>query len=383
MTLDAPLLVAPRAGQSHAADAPSMLASPLPGDLEDLLRQMLALGSSDLHLSAGIPPSARVHGDIRRLEGWPVLQPEHTEALVRSVLTSQQWSLFAATSELDLAVHPEGLGRFRVNVMRQKGAVGAVMRAIPTKMPALTDLLIPAVVSGFADLPRGLVLVTGPTGSGKSTTLAAIIDEINANQRRHIVTIEDPIEFVHSSKRGIVNQREVGSDTTSFATALRAVLRQDPDVILLGEMRDHETAAAAITAAETGHLVFATLHTQSAAQTIDRLIDMFPPAQQNQVRSQLGVALRGIVTQALLPRRDGQGRVVAVEILMATPAIRNLIREGLIHQIPSAMQAGGRSGMITFDQHLAQRVRESLITIESANLVAQDRDELRRLIGRG
>ena len=285
-----------------------------------------------------------------------------------------------ASKELDLAYSIEGLGRFRVNVMMQRGAVGAVMRVVPQEVRSLELLGMPEVVASFAELPRGLVLVTGPTGSGKSTTLASLVDIVNRTKPVHIVTVEDPIEFLHQHKMAIVNQREVGTDTDSFSAALKRVLRQDPDVILVGEMRDLETISTAITAAETGHLVFATLHTQDAAQTVDRIIDVFPPAQQQQVRMQLASSLQAIVTQQLVPTANKKGRAVACEVLVATSAIRNLIREGKTHQIVNAMQAGGQYGMMTMDAHLAELTNRGVITAAMAMERTSHPEDLRRLI---
>src|SRR3954466_3418212 len=297
------------------------------------------MDASDLHLTAGIPPAVRVHGLLRPLPDRQQLTPEETEKMIQSVLTGEQWETFLRTSELDCAYAVPGVSRFRVNVYRQRGAAAGAFRAIPHTIRALSELGLPLSVERLAHLPRGLVLVTGPTGSGKSTTLAGLLDVVNHTRRAHIVTIEDPIEYLHTHGTCVVNQREVGSDTDDFSTALRHVLRQDPDVILGGEVRDLETTSVAVTAAETGHLVLATLHTQSAAQTIDRLIDIFPPHQQDQVRAQLSNCLQGVVTQALAPTIDGEGRVAVCEIMVATSAIRNLIREGKVHQIPTFLQS--------------------------------------------
>jgi twitching motility protein PilT len=302
--------------------------------------------------------------------------------LIRSLVTDTQWERFARDQEFDLAYDVPGLSRFRVNLFQQRNAYGAVMRAIPHDIKPLHELGIPEQISRFAYLPRGLVLVTGPTGSGKTTTLASLMDLANRTRRDHIVTIEDPIEFLHQHKRCLVNQREVGVDTSGFAEALKHVLRQDPDIILVGEMRDLETVATAITAAETGHLVLATLHTQSAAQTIDRVIDIFPPHQQQEIRAQLSTSLQGIVTQALCRRADGTGRTVICEVMFATSAIRNLIREGKNHQIPSFMQSSGADGMLTFDQHLAERVRQQHITYEQGLDLCHSVAEYSRLAGR-
>jgi twitching motility protein PilT len=348
-------------------------------ELHDLLCLTVRSGGSDLHITAGIPPAVRVHGSLRPLEGHPMLSPSDTEVLVRSVLTEDQWERFDKTNELDFAYAVPEVSRFRVNVYRQRGSVGAAFRSIPHIIRNLSELGLPLDVDRFAHLPRGLVLVTGPTGSGKSTTLASLLDVANRTRAAHIMTIEDPIEYLHAHAKSVVNQREVGSDTSDFATALRHVLRQDPDIILVGELRDLETTSTAITAAETGHLVLATLHTQSAAQTIDRLIDIYPSHQQQQIRAQLSNCLQGVVTQALAPTKDGKGRTVVCEVMVATSAIRNLIREGKVHQIPTFLQSSAELGMISFDQHLAQRYAEQLISKGTALELAHDPNEFKRL----
>jgi twitching motility protein PilT len=345
-----------------------------------LLTDMVELGASDLHLSAGLPPSIRVDGEIRPMEGYEPLNSSETRRLVYGILTQRQRERFETDLELDTSHAVPNVGRFRLNVFVQRDSVGAVLRAIPFRIVPLETLGIPATVATLADLPRGLVLVCGPTGSGKSTTLASIVDIVNTTQASHIMTIEDPIEFVHVHKRSIVNQREVGEDTKSFSDALKHVLRQDPDVILVGEMRDLETMSTALTAAETGHLVFGTLHTQDAPQSIDRVIDVFPSHQQQQIRVQLAAALQAVVCQQLLPRMRNRGRAVACEVLIATPAIRNMIREGKVHQIYSSMQAGGKYGMQTMDQSLADLVRSSTVTLEAALERCHHEDELRRLV---
>jgi twitching motility protein PilT len=332
--------------------------------LAELLNGMLEAGASDLHLTTGTPALIRVHGDLTPLRDCPPLPPDLIQRLIYTVLTQKQRERFEAELELDFAYGLPGAARFRVNVYRQRENVGAAFRRIPYEIKSLEDLGVPASVSTFAGLPRGMVLVTGPTGSGKTTTLAALIDLANRTRRDHIMTVEDPIEFLHRHKSCMVNQREVGEDTLSFSNALKHVLRQDPDIILVGEMRDLETISVALTAAETGHLVFATLHTQDAAQTIDRVIDVFPPHQQQQVRAQLAGALQGVVCQTLCRTADGRGRVVATEVMVTTPAIRNLIREGKTHQVYSAMQAGIQHGMNTLDQHLAELVRSGRIAYE-------------------
>jgi twitching motility protein PilT len=350
--------------------------------LDAMLVELVRAAGSDLHLTVGAPPMLRVNGELWPMRGAEVLAAADTQALLRSVLDEERWARFQRDNELDLAYDIPNVSRFRVNLYSQRGAYGAVFRAIPHQIKSLNELDVPESISRFAQLPRGLVLVTGPTGSGKSTTLAALLDLANSTRSGHIVTIEDPIEFLHPHKRCLVNQREVGADTASFATALKHALRQDPDIILVGELRDLETTATALTAAETGHLVLATLHTSSAAQTIDRIIDIFPPHQQQQIRAQLSTALQGVVAQALCPRADGAGRTVVVEILSATHAVRNLIREGKIHQIPSFMQAGARDGMLSFDQHLAERVKHQLITYDHALGLCHSAEDLRRLAGR-
>jgi twitching motility protein PilT len=347
--------------------------------IEDLLRLTVARGGSDLHLTAGIPPCIRLNGHLAPIENHPRLSPGDTSAMMKAVITPDRWETFQRTHELDTSYSIDRLGRFRVNVYQQRGSVGAVLRVIPHTIRSLTELGLPPDVESFAYLHRGLVLVTGPTGSGKSTTLASILDVANKGRAAHIMTIEDPIEYLHSHQRSLVNQREIGEDTKDFATALRRALRQDPDIILVGELRDLETTAVAITAAETGHLVLATLHTQSAAQTVDRLIDIFPAQQQQQVRTQLANCLQGVVTQVLAPTRDGAGRSLVCEVMVVTAAIRNLIREGKVHQIPSFLQSSRDLGMISFDQHLAQRFDEQVISKATALDLAHDQREFRQL----
>jgi twitching motility protein PilT len=350
--------------------------------LPDLLKQTRDLGGSDLHLSIGSPPQVRVDGHLQRLSG-PDLTPDATKSLVYSVLTDMQKKQFEDTWELDLAFGLRGVGRFRCNVFNQKGAVGSVFRLIPEKIRALEELGLPPVLAQLADRPRGLVLVTGPTGSGKSTTLAAMIDRINQARPAHILTIEDPIEYLHSHKRALVNQRELHADTRGFTAALRAALREDPDVVLIGEMRDLETMEAAMKLAETGHLTLATLHTNSAAQTVTRIIDAFPSHQQSQIRTQLSLVLEGIVCQSLVPKATGTGRVAALEILVATPAIRNLIREDKIHQIYSSMQSGQEKlGMQTMNQALARLVDRRTITRDVAFATTSNKDELSTMLVR-
>jgi len=365
--------------------APIAAARHDPGDLAVLNQMLITLvesRGSDLHLTVGTPPMIRVNGSLRPIPGYGSLNSADTALLARAAVSVEQWADFQRRQELDFAHSIAGVSRYRGNLYVQRNSCGAVFRAIPHEIKPLDELGMPASVARFAHLPRGLVLVTGPTGSGKTTTLASILDLANRSRASHIVTIEDPIEFLHPHKRSVVNQREVGSDTEDFATALRHALRQDPDIILVGELRDLETTATALTAAETGHLVLATLHTQSATQTIDRVIDIFPPHQQLQIRAQLAASLQGVVTQALAPRSDGKGRAVICEILTATPAIRSLIREGKSHQIPSFMQAGGSEGMLAFDQHLAEKVREGIVTIQVALELCHSQEELKRLVGR-
>jgi twitching motility protein PilT len=350
-------------------------------DFAEVLLEVINRRASDLHIAAGAPPMVRVRGRLTPLEGYPVLSTTDTREIVYSILSNAQRQKFENNWQLDFAYQIPGTARFRVNAYFQRAAIGAAFRLIPFEVVPLETLGLPPAVADFANRARGLVLVTGPTGSGKSTTLASLIDVINTTREEHIMTIEDPIEFLHQHKKCLVNQRELGSDAQSFGDALKAALRQDPDVILVGEMRDIETIGTAITAAETGHLVFATLHTQDTPQTIDRIIDVFPPGQQGQVRSQLAVALQGIMTQMLVPTSDGAGRCVAAEILVPTPAVRNLIREGKSHQIYSVLQTGGSQGMQTMDASLAQLVRAGKIQRAAAESRAHSIEELRRLLG--
>jgi twitching motility protein PilT len=353
-----------------------------PINLPDLLTTTQELGGSDLHLSMGSPPQVRVDGHLRRLD-YPDLTPDVIKMLVYSVLTDVQKKKFEETWELDLAFGLRGVGRFRCNVFNQKGAVGSVFRLIPEKIRSLEELNLPPVLAELSDRPRGLVLVTGPTGSGKSTTLAAMIDRINLAKKAHILTIEDPIEYLHNHKTALVNQRELHADTQGFNQALRAALREDPDVVLVGELRDLETMEAALKLAETGHLTMGTLHTNSAAQTVTRLIDAFPAHQQAQIRTQLSLVLEGIVCQALLPKATGTGRVAALEILVATPAIRNLIRDDKIHQIYGTMQTGQEKlGMQTMNQSLARLVERKVITRDAAMATSSLRDELVTILDR-
>jgi twitching motility protein PilT len=352
-------------------------------DFAELLLAVVDRRASDLHLTAGAPPMVRVRGRLQAVDGYPTLTPADTREIVYSILSNDQRQRLETNWQLDFAYQIPGRARFRVNAYFQRSALGAAFRLIPFEIAPLDSLGLPPVVAEFANRPRGLVLVTGPTGSGKSTTLASLIDVINEQREEHIMTIEDPIEFLHRHKKCIVNQRELGADATTFAEALKAALRQDPDVILVGEMRDLETISTAITAAETGHLVFATLHTQDTPQTVDRIIDVFPASQQGQVRVQLAVGLQGIVTQQLLPTADGAGRCVAAEVLVPTPAVRNLIREGKTHQIYSVLQTGGAQGMQTMDAALAGLVRAGRITRGLAESRSSTPEELRRLLELG
>lgn len=351
-------------------------------DIVEALRAMSALNASDLHVTTGAPPMVRMDGGLRALEQFGKLGKESLQRSLYQILTQSQRERFEEELELDFSFALVGESRFRVNMYRQRESVGAAFRVIPYEIKPLEALGIPQVANDFAALPRGLVLVTGPTGSGKSTTLASLVDLANRSRSAHIMTVEDPIEFLHRHKRSLINQREVGTDTKSFGNALKHVLRQDPDIILIGEMRDLETISVALTAAETGHLVFATLHTQDAAQTIDRIIDVFPPEQQGQVRTQLASAIQGVLCQTLLPRADGPGRAVAVEVMIATPAIRNLIREGKTHQIYTSLQAGASLGMQSMDQHLAELVKSGAVAYDVAVEMAHSYQEFNRLCGR-
>jgi twitching motility protein PilT len=348
--------------------------------LQQLLRVMVERGSSDLHVTAGSPPQLRLDGHLVPLK-TPPLSPVETKQLCYSVLTEEQKVKFENENELDLSFGVKGLSRFRANVYVQRGAVAGAFRAIPFKIMSFEELGLPQVVDDLCHKPRGLVLVTGPTGSGKTTTLASMIDKINSETRQHIVTIEDPIEYIHRNKLCVVNQREVGMDTKSFPTALKYVLRQDPDVVLIGEMRDLETIEAAMTISETGHLVFATLHTNSAVQSINRIIDVFPPHQQPQIRAQLSFVLQGVMSQVLLPRPDQPGRVMACEVMIPNHAIRNLIREDKIHQLYSAMQMGqGQSGMQTLNQSFYQLYMRGFVALEEILARSSDPAELQSMV---
>ncbi|MFA6093801.1 MAG: type IV pilus twitching motility protein PilT [Elusimicrobiota bacterium] len=350
-------------------------------ELVEILKQAVGAGASDIHLVVGKPPMMRLNGEIQEVPGFAILSAEDSKKLTYSVLYEEQRARFEDQWELDCSFAVRGFARFRVNVFLQKNGVEAVMRVISSQIPTPEQLRLAPSVMAFADLPRGLVLVTGPTGSGKSTTLASIMEIINQKEACNILTIEDPIEFVYESKKSIFRQREVGQNTKSFTNALRSALRQDPDVILVGELRDLETIQLAITAAETGHLCFGTLHTQDAPSTIDRIIDVFPPHQQTQIRVQLAVALQGVVSQILIPRADGQGRVAAREVMVMTPAISNLIREGKTHMIYGAIDTGVKFGMVPMDKSLAEMSRQGLITVEEALKHAHNLKVVEQLLG--
>lgn len=346
---------------------------------EELLMKAVDLNASDIHFTVGIPPTMRINGSLIPY-GEEKLSPRDIEDYVKQVLTEEQYEKYQNMGELDLSHAIQGIGRFRVNVFRQRGSDAMALRTITPTIPTLDKLGMPPILKDLAHKTRGLILVTGPTGSGKSTTLAAMINEINNTRNCHIITLEDPVEYLHKHKRSIVNQREIGHDTKSYANALRAALREDPDVILVGEMRDLETIQIAITAAETGHLVLSTLHTIGASKTIDRIVDVFPPYQQQQIKVQLAAVIEGIFSQQLLPRADGNGRVAAIEAMTATPAIRSMIREGKTHQIDSAIQTGAKHGMKTMDMSLVELYKKGLITQESALTYSVDRDIMTRLM---
>ena len=355
------------------------LAQPMRYTMDDLLRITVERNASDLHMTVGLPPVLRINGQLVATE-FPRLTPEESKRLVYSILNDKQKERFEKTYELDCSHGVRGFGRFRVNVYRQRGVIGACLRAISNTISTRTDLNLPKVVEDMVNRPHGLILVTGATGAGKSTTLACMLDIINSTQSFHIITIEDPIEYIHPHKKSMINQREVGHDTLSWSNALRGTLREDPDVILVGEMRDQDTIAGTLTAAETGHLVFSTLHTCDASQTIDRVVDVFPPEHQTQIRVQLSSVLEGIVSQQLVPAASGVGRLPAVEILIATPALRNLIREGKTHQIYNAIQTGGRLGMQTMEQSLFELIQAKQVTVEEALSHTMHQDELKRMI---
>ncbi|KZL94398.1 type IV pilus twitching motility protein PilT [Clostridium magnum] len=346
--------------------------------LKNLLETTMTENASDLHLTVGVPPVIRVNGELRQI-GSEKLQPIDTENYAKEIL-DEAYESYAKTGESDTSFSVAGIGRFRVNTFKQRGSDAIAIRVVGLKVPTLGELQFPNVVKEIITNKRGLVLVTGPTGSGKSTTLAAMINEINATRASHIITLEDPIEYLHKHNKSIINQREIGKDTLSYANALRSILREDPDVILVGEMRDLETISVALTAAETGHLVFSTLHTIGAAKTIDRIIDVFPPYQQQQVKIQLAAVLKGIISQQLLPKYDGKGRVAAMETMIATTAIQNMIREGKTHQVESSIQTGAKYGMKTMDMSLSELYKKGLISYETALSYAIDRDMLSKII---
>ena len=366
--------------------APAAPGTPAPApqgvNLRTLLEEMIERGASDLHVTAGARPMMRIDGDITHSRSEMVMQPKDTLQLAYSVLTENQKKRFEMEDELDFSFGIQNLARFRGNCFKQRGCVSIVLRQIPFSIKTFADLNLPPVIAKLAEKPRGLVLVTGPTGSGKSTTLAAMIDKINRERKGHILTVEDPIEFIHKHQGCIVNQREVGSDTKSFGSALKYALREDPDVVLVGEMRDHETIHAGLTIAETGHLAFATLHTNSAAEAINRIIDVFPSHQQSQVRAQLSFVLEGIITQTLLPKRTGKGRAMAAEILVVTPAIRALIRDDKIHQVYSMMQSGKKHGMQTLNDSLYALYTAREVSEEECLRVSGDPVEFLRMIGK-
>jgi len=346
--------------------------------IADFLKVAMERNASDLHLTVGRPPMLRIYGELLPIEGVEALTSATTQELLVPLLDDNRKKALLTTGQVDFSYGVRGLGRFRVNIFRQRGALSAAMRTIPSSIPSIDMLGLPEVVKGFAEKSRGLILITGPTGSGKSTTLAAILDLINTNRNCHIITLEDPIEYLHIHKKSIINQREVGTDTDSFAGALRAALREDPDVILVGEMRDFETIQIAITAAETGHLVFATLHTNDTVQTVDRIIDVFPPNQQAQIRTQLSLVLQAVVSQQLLPRLDQQGRVIATEVMIANSAIRSLIREGKTHQIRTSIQTGAKFGMHTLDSDLRRLYEQRIVSFSEALMRAVDQEEFRK-----
>lgn len=349
-------------------------------NIHDILEQLVAKEGSDVHIIAGSAPTLRVNGDLVPVEGAPILTPKQAETLIHPLLTQEQKDYVSVNKELDFGYQFQDKGRFRINVYHAKGSLGAAMRLIPSKIKSIDELNLPPILNEFANYKQGLVLLTGPTGEGKSTTLAAIIDLINASRAEHIVTVEDPVEFVYTPKRSIITQRELNHDTHSWEIALRSVLREDPDVVLIGEMRDFETIASAMTIAETGHLVFATLHTSTAAETMDRIIDVFPAHQQGQIRQQLAASIKVVASQRLLPAKNG-GRVAAVEVMIANGAIRNLIREGKTHQIDTVIQTQAESGMMLFESHLLQLIQRNEISPETAISHAFRPQEMRRLLG--
>lgn len=351
--------------------------------IRELLTKMIREGASDLHIVVGAPPMIRLHGGLEPLPGYDALMPDQTQEIIYTVMNDEQVAEFESEKECDMSFGIEGLSRFRLNVYRDRGSVVAAFRAIPFEILSFEQLGLPRSVAEFAYRPLGLILICGPTGSGKSTTLAAVIDKINRERNVHIITVEDPIEYIHSHNRSIINQREVHADTASFSQALRRVLRQDPDAILIGEMRDTETIQAALTVAETGHLAFATLHTNDALQSINRIIDVFPSTQQDQVRTQLSFVLEGICVQQLIPRADGMGRVMALEVMLPNPAIRSLIRSAKLEQIPSMIEIGKGEGMLTMNQSLYRLMRRGVITTDMAFKRSSDPEGLQHLVDKG
>ncbi len=351
-------------------------------EIDALLKKAVELGASDLHFVVGAYPMCRIHGELEKFEDVELLQDSEVRRSFREIMTDTQFTKFEQLNDIDFAYEVPGIGRFRANIFLQARGIGGVLRIIPERIVPLEELRLPRAVTEFTRLSRGLVLVTGPTGSGKSTTLASMIDHINRHRKAHIITIEDPIEFIHDNNKSLINQREVGTHSSSFASALRSAFREDPDVILIGEMRDLETISLAITAAETGHLVFGTLHTGSAAKTVDRIIDVFPTEQHAQVRTQLSESLSGVISQQLLKRTDGSGRVATVEILLGVPALAHLIREGKTYQIPSIIQTGKREGMQTMDQAIVDLLKQGLISPEEAHDKCVDRETFQRYLGK-
>jgi len=377
MGVDVP--TAPQEAESLAGETTSRTRNLDEVHLDELLELVVKKNGSDLHLAVGLPPVIRIDGKLLATN-YPVLDPQHTQRLVYDILTDEQVQKFESDYELDCSHQLYNISRFRVNVFRDRGHVAGAFRVIPTKIPTVRDLNLPPVVEELARRPRGLILVTGPTGSGKSTTLAAMVGQINSERSEHIITIEDPIEYMHTHRRSIINQRELGQDTRTFPNALRAALREDPDVLLVGEMRDLDTMQLAITAAETGHLVFATVHTNSAAQTVDRIVDVFDPTQQEQIRIMLSNNLLAVLTQQLLPRAGMAGRIACLEVMVASPAIRNLIREAKAHQITSIIQTSAHLGMQTMDQCLRDYYQRGLITYEDAMARAMNQEELKKML---
>ncbi|ADL51586.1 type IV pilus twitching motility protein PilT [Clostridium cellulovorans] len=348
-------------------------------DLNEMLNKVAEKRASDLHLTVGVPPMIRVNGELTPL-GSDILKPDDTKAFTKQILGDESYEKYIENGEIDISYSMSGTGRYRVNIYKQRGSDALALRSVGLAIPSLKSLEMPSILTELSNKKRGLVLITGPTGSGKTTTLAAMINEINASRAQHIITLEDPIEYMHKHNKCIVNQREIGKDSKSYADALRAVLREDPDVILIGEMRDLETISIAITAAETGHLVLSTLHTIGAAKTIDRIIDVFPPHQQQQVRVQLSAVLQGVVSQQLVPTVDGNGRVAALETMIVTPGIQNLIREGRSHQIQSSVQTGSKYGMKTMDMSIVELYKKKIISYETAMLFAVEKDMVERMI---